>query len=90
MAAFGGSATACTEELPALRRVFGERPDGTAETTAEEVANPSALDKACRRNKAAAVLVSQDDPVWNRPQSWVWLESPMYANSRERLYSCEQ
>ncbi len=90
MAAFGGSATACTEELPALRRVFGESPDGTAENTAEEVANPSALDEVCRRNKASAVLVSQDDPVWSRPQSWVWSESPTYANSRERLYSCEQ
>ena len=66
----------------------GETPFGASEGASSLTAGPQAFQQVCRENHATAVLVSEDDPAWEQPKSWVWMQAPLYGNARERLYAC--
>ncbi len=40
----------------------------------------------CRKLGAAAVVVKSRDPVWKRPDGWIWRASPAFTNAHVRVY----
>jgi hypothetical protein len=77
-AAFGGDPKLCASAVSRLTDFFSAK----AATDAQDIAT------VCR-DIPANLLVAQDrDPAWRAPDSWVWSEKPVYANSYVRLFRC--
>ena len=75
LANFGGDPADCAAMAPQLKPFY----DSPA---------PQSIAGLCR-TLPVDVLVAKDlDPVWSDRQSWVWKESPIFANGYFRLFSC--
>jgi hypothetical protein len=50
----------------------------------------SAADTAalCSRWRIDYLFVRSVDPVWNKPDSWIWSTPVAYANPGTRIYAC--
>ena len=96
--AFGGSLQVCrTEVIPPLHGIYGgsglrysflsplekmEPPADPAQMTATNFA------ATCTKLHLAALLVSSADPAWGVPTSWVWTQTPLYADDSVRVIPC--
>jgi len=46
------------------------------------------VDSVCRDYEISAVVVEDQDPVWQDPSSWVWSRQPLAANDFVRVIRC--
>jgi len=46
------------------------------------------LDAVCDKYSINALMVTDQDPVWQRPDTWVWKRSPLIANEFVRVFGC--
>jgi hypothetical protein len=75
---FGGDAGDCTPILSSLQELFP--PTGRD-------AVPGVQD-VCGKLGIDVVVAKDTDSVWSDRGSWVWKETPIYANSHWRLFGC--
>jgi len=91
--AFGGDYNLCkTAILPPLHGLFGGRGKNTYGTRMTPF-NPATMtdadfNAACQDLHLTALLAASEDPAWWFPQSWVWNEKLLYANSNVRVLAC--
>jgi hypothetical protein len=78
MSTFGGDPALCAPVIGALSSVF-PRVGGTAATD---------LDSVCRDLPIDMIAASDTDPEWNDRHSWVWSQTPAFANAYVRLFRC--
>jgi hypothetical protein len=78
MTGFGGNPDDCPAIMQQLKRFY---PD------AGQSAPPS-IAGLCRSLPVDLLVVKDLDAVWNDRQSWVWKETPLFANGYFRLYGC--
>jgi len=64
--------------LLALRRIYPR---------AGETAAPD-LEGVCRNLPIDFIAASDTDPEWNDRRSWVWTQTPAFANAYVRLFRC--
>jgi hypothetical protein len=74
MSTFGGDPGLCPALIAELDRVYKDAaPD---------------LGRACRTLPMELIAASDTDAVWSNRQSWVWTETPVFANAYVRLFRC--
>ncbi|WP_447983294.1 hypothetical protein [Nitrospira sp. Nam74] len=49
-----------------------------------------AASEICRRFGITALVVKDTDPIWKHPESWVFKESPSYANYSSKVFHCRR
>ncbi|HEV2201054.1 MAG TPA: hypothetical protein VGR73_14645 [Bryobacteraceae bacterium] len=74
---FGGPLEACREVLAVIQPVYEAAPSV-----------PADIDSVCRRYSIRAILVTDADPVWRDPHSWVRTRLPDYANPFSKVFKC--
>jgi len=50
--------------------------------------NRADVSRLCRRFGIAALVVKDTDPIWNHPESWIFRETPVFANRSSRVFYC--
>lgn len=75
---FGGDPAACAGAIAILKRFYP--PAGRPA--------PSSLADLCRDLPVDWLVAKDLDAVWDDRQSWVWQETPLFANSYFRLFAC--
>jgi hypothetical protein len=78
MSTFGGDPALCRALFTAFDRIYP--PDG-------QTAAPD-LDSVCRTLPIDIVAASDTDPAWNDRRSWVWTQTPAFANNYVRMFRC--
>ena len=78
MSTFGGDPALCAPVLLALRRIYPR---------AGETAAPD-LEGVCRNLPIDFIAASDTDPEWNDRHSWVWKQTPAFANAYVRVFRC--
>jgi hypothetical protein len=78
MSTFGGDPALCAAVIGALSRAFPR---------AGETAAPD-LDSFCHTLPIDFIAASDTDPEWNDRRSWVWTQTPAFANAYVRLFRC--
>ena len=78
MSTFGGDPALCPSVIGALSRAFPR----AGETAAAD------LDSVCRNLPIDFIAASDTDPEWSDRQSWVWTQTPAFANAYVRLFRC--
>jgi hypothetical protein len=74
-ATFGGDPRDCAPIVARLNALYAP-------------AAPGALQQACAALPMNMVVAKDTDGVWKDRRSWVWSESPVFANGYLRLFSC--
>jgi hypothetical protein len=77
---FGGSVAECAPVLAGVRAIFDPQAGGFS--------SEAELDKACQALHINALLVNARDPIWNRRDTWVWRDAPMFQSEFVRIYRC--
>jgi hypothetical protein len=75
---FGGNPAFCPPIQAALDRLYP--PPGQPA--------PTAIADACRSLPIDILVANDTDAAWRDPQSWVWKDSPLFANRFVRLFAC--
>jgi hypothetical protein len=78
LAAFGGDPRDCKPIVARLQEIFPTRGSPSAAGTQD----------VCRSLSVDVIVAKDTDSAWRDPASWVWKESPVYANRYVRLFSC--
>jgi hypothetical protein len=78
LSGFGGDPALCPALIATLNRIYP--PDG-------QTAAPD-LDSVCRTLPIDLIAASDTDPAWNDRRSWVWTQTPAFANRYVRLFRC--
>jgi len=78
MSTFGGDPALCSSVIGALSRVFPRK----GETAATD------LDSVCHILPIDFIAASDTDPEWNDRHSWVWTQTPVFANAYVRVFRC--
>ena len=47
-----------------------------------------AMHDICSALRLDAVVAKDTDPPWHDPSSWIWTETPAYANRYVRVFTC--
>jgi hypothetical protein len=47
-----------------------------------------AVNRICREHGAKILIVTDIDPVWRNPGSWIWQNQPIFETSYVRLFKC--
>ena len=94
---YGGDYAACLAVMPRLLALYGntgagilraragnDRQDGAA-TSGDTADDGRAM---CRQLHLSFLIAESLDPVWARPQSWVWTMIPVAANDTVRILRC--
>jgi hypothetical protein len=76
---FGGDPALCPDLIARLSQVYP--PAGQAA--------PATLDSVCASLPIDVIGARDTDPVWNDRSSWVWTQTPAFANRFVRLFRCE-
>ena len=74
-ASFGGDPRECAPLVARLNALYTRPASG-------------ALRQACAELPMDVVVAKDTDGVWKDRRSWVWKESPVFANGYLRLFSC--
>jgi hypothetical protein len=77
LAGFGGDASLCAPVVAAANLLFPERGKPALESSA-----------ACEKLGADVLIAKDTDFVWSVQDSWVWRETPLYANRMVRVFGC--
>lgn len=92
---FGGSEADCLQMVQHFDDLFGGAPRYHGEQTIKprpvfypEATTVAAFDFVCRENHLAAIVADYTSPAWQRPDTWVWTQLPVYANSTARVFLC--
>ena len=75
---FGGDPSQCRPLLAKLQQIYPPDPQRA----------PTSLRDACSAVPADMLVAKDTDPVWKNRASWVWSETPAYANDYIRLFPC--
>jgi hypothetical protein len=75
---FGGDFPRCESRMKSIEPLFGN-------PSQAEIAG---LDSTCREYGINVMLVDDLDPVWRRPNSWVWTRKPLLTNEHVRAFFC--
>jgi hypothetical protein len=73
---------------------FGIRPDmyEPVFSAISEIFSPQTDSKhiscICRQFGIAALIVKDTDPIWSHRESWVFQETPVFANQSSRVFDC--
>lgn len=78
MSTFGGDPALCPAVIAVLDRLYP--PEGRPAA--------STLDGVCNTLPIELLAASDTDPAWNDRQSWVWTQTPAFANNFVRLFRC--
>jgi hypothetical protein len=78
MSTFGGDPALCPALLTAL--------DGAFPPAGQSAARDLAV--VCRALPIDFIAASDTDPAWSDRGSWVWTQSPAFANSYVRIFRC--
>jgi len=77
LSGFGGDPALCPAVIAKLNEIYPR--SGQAASTFEDVCRSLPID----------ILVAKDtDPAWADPRSWVWTQTPAFANDYLRLFRC--
>ena len=74
-AEIGGDPAACAHFIPQIRALF-----------TDTQLTPTQASETCREVKIDAVVVTDLDPVWKDPHSWIWSAAPAVENSHVRAF----
>jgi hypothetical protein len=80
LSTFGGHPALCPALLATLDRAY----------PLHGAAASSTLDEVCAALPIDLIAASDTDPAWKDRHSWVWAQSPVFANSYVRLFRCGQ
>jgi hypothetical protein len=85
---FGGQLASCLAQnvLPLLS-LFEQNEDQT-DLQVPFDSSPGAFSATCRALHLSALLVTDSDPVWRKPDSWVWQSPVLYAGNFVRVVAC--
>jgi len=75
---FGGDPKVCGSVVAILSRAFPAEGGSAAHD----------LDGVCRALPIDFIAASDTDPAWSDRQSWVWTQTPAFANSYVRIFRC--
>ncbi len=78
LSTFGGDPALCPALLAALSGAYPPKGQRAAPD----------LDSVCHALPIDFVAASDTDPAWNDRHSWVWTETPAFANTYVRLFRC--
>ncbi len=76
--AFGGDVKECADAVPFISALFQAGPGADFQN----------VESVCRRFKIDALIVSDADPVWKEPHSWVWQGQALAAAPHARAVFC--
>jgi hypothetical protein len=48
------------------------------------------VETICSGSKVDALLVTDTDPAWAMPDSWVWSRQPSFSDNHVRVFTCGQ
>lgn len=92
---FGGSEVNCFHMVRQFNELFGGTPHYQGEQALQPRAvfdpkktDVAAFDQVCRENHLSAIVADYTSPAWQHPNTWVWTQSPTYANSTARVFLC--
>jgi hypothetical protein len=74
---FGGDLKECAPLVARLDEIFPKK--GIAAPAMHDICSALRLD---------AVVAKDTDPPWHDPSSWIWTETPAYANRYVRVFTC--
>jgi hypothetical protein len=75
---FGGDPALCAPVIDALSQAFPRN----GETAATDLA------AVCRNLPIDLIAASDTDPQWSDRHSWVWTQTPAFANAYVRVFRC--
>jgi hypothetical protein len=78
LSAFGGDPALCPALLAALSSAYPPKGQPAATT----------LERVCHTLPIDFIAASDTDAAWNDRRSWVWTETPAFANDYVRLFRC--
>ncbi|MFB3813483.1 MAG: hypothetical protein ACE14L_05170 [Terriglobales bacterium] len=77
-AVFGGDMARCGPRIKTLQSLF----------VAPEPGDAASLDARCDAYRINALVVTNSDPVWQQPGTWVWNRTPAIVNDYVRAFHC--
>ena len=75
---FGGDPRQCPAVISRLQQIYPE----------DSRQAPATLNDACAAAAADLLVAKDTDRVWTNRASWVWTETPAFANAYVRLFPC--
>jgi len=76
--AFGGNIEKCSKAFPYFATVFN----------VPDVVRTWSVDSFCDSFQVNVLVATDADPVWNDPNSWVWIRPSLVANPSMRALPC--
>ena len=80
LSGFGGNPKDCPPIIAHLQKIYP--PDGRGA--------PPAIREVCDALPIDVLVAKDTDAVWNDRESWVWKETPIYANRFVRFFGCRR
>jgi hypothetical protein len=85
---FGGSPAVCVEKNSRPLFALYAQPEVRADAQIAPDPTPENFAATCGALRLSALIVSDDDPVWAMPESWVWHEPVLFAGKQVRVLAC--
>jgi len=79
ISAFGGDPALCPALIATLNQVFPPLGQNA----------PPTFDSVCSALPIDLIAAGDTDPAWSDRRSWVWTQSPVFANEYVRLFRCD-
>jgi hypothetical protein len=78
LSVFGGDPSLCPALIAKLAHLYPDQGQPAVTRVGD----------ACQNLPVDILVAKETDTVWADPQSWVWKESPMFANPKFRVFRC--
>jgi hypothetical protein len=78
LSTFGGDPALCPALIATLNRIYPPTGQSAAPT----------IESVCRALPIDMLGAIDTDPAWSDRRSWVWMQTPVFANNYVRLFRC--